>query len=256
MDFKKLAKGFEEFAEDPNGVIKDIKKKAKEINPEKIIESIDNINKTSDGESIINIPDNIKQNIAEATSSAYNTITGGMDNVKNYSPDNLINNMFKKVWKEDEKILGITVTRGQKLYYALFFLFASVLFLGMDFSLLFITHEFEEVKYSIFFGIWTLAYILGIYIFDRAIPEPIFEKKSKTTRVVARSIYFVTLISCIVIAILLPSKLYSIVGFVVHCISFAWLTTTHIPSYKGFSFSYFTEKSPLLFSAFYNSVEN
>lgn len=262
MDFKKLAQGL---TDDTNGVFNDIKNVAKNtLNSDKLKESIENVaNKTKEGGNVfVNISEEVKQNVGEsfdditkATTSAYNTVTntisGGVNNAKNYSPDKIFSSMVKKVWKEDDKVLGcITITRGQKITYSLSFVLASVLFLGMDLSLLFITHEFEYVKYSIFFGIWTLLYLIGIHILDSAVPKQFFEKKTKTVRITSIIIYSITMIGGIVVANVFPKLTYSIIAFVVHFISFAWLTTTHMPTYKGLNLSYFTEKSPLLFSSF------
>jgi len=261
-----------DFAEDSSEIFKDIKKKT---NPKKIAKALknkDNSDAESDNESnnsndggdtIVNITESVKKNVSEqfsdlskATSSTINSLTNGLDNAKNFSPDKMFTGMVKKVWKEDDKFLGLNITRGQKIYYSLSFIFASILFLGIDISLLFIDHEFENLKYSIFFFIWTLCFILGIRILDSAIPEQFFEKKTKNVRLAAIIIYSVTMIACVVIANVVDSWTVSIVAFCVHFASLAWLTTTHMPTYKGINFSYFTEKSPLLFSSFYNSVEN
>ncbi|KAG4087187.1 hypothetical protein H8356DRAFT_1731442 [Neocallimastix lanati (nom. inval.)] len=264
MDFKKFA---EDFVEDTNEVFKDIKKKAKKtFKTKKLKESIENVtNKTKEGTSniIINITEEVSdqfEDFAKATTSAYNNVSNSLsdsvENVKSYTPDKLFSSMIKKVWKEDEKVLGfITITRGQKIYYSLAFIISAILFLGMDLSLLFVAHEFENIKYAVFYSIWTLSYVIGIHILDSAIPKQFFEKKTRTVRTIAIVIYCIALISNVVIAIVLPRLMFSIIAFFVQLIPFAWLTTTHIPTYKGINLSYFNEKSPLLFSNFYNSVE-
>jgi len=273
MDFKKLAK---DIKEDSSEVFKDIKNKANpkkianSLNPEKLKDSIENTtesaNKSKEGDVIVNVTDGVKRNIggqfedlARATSSIYtslsNNLSEGMDNTKAFSPDKLVSGMFKKVWKENYKVLGFSVTRGQKITYSLSFIFAAVLFLGMDLSLLFITHEFENVKYSIFFSMWALSFLIGIRILDSAVPEQFFEKKSKTIRTIAVIIYTIAMITCIVLANVLPSWNISLTAFIVHFITFGWLLTTHMPTFKGLNLSYFTEKTPLLFSSFYNSTE-
>jgi len=239
-----MAKGF---VDDPKKAINSLKEKTEES--------------SRDGDFIVNVTDNIKNlgqfgDLAKATTSVVNNITSNIDNAKNLTPDKIVTSLFRNIWKEDDKFLGFTITRGQKIYVSLSFIIGAVLFLGMDLSLLFISHEFESVKYSIFFSIWALSFLLGIILLDSAIPERIFEKKTKTTRTVAISIYVVTLISSVVIAnVYDDSWSISFAAFIVHFISMAWLTTTHMPTFKGLDFSFFSEKSPLLFSNFYNSVE-
>jgi len=257
MDFKDLKKKAKGLAED----ISNPKNLAKSLNPEKVVDSIgDAINgatkKTKEGgDVIINVKDNVFSDLAKATSSAYTSLTGGIENAKNLTPDKIVSNMFKKVWKEDRKVLGITVTRGQEIYCAISFLVAAVLFLGMDLSLLIIDHEFENLKYSIFFSIWALSFLLGIRILDRAVPDQFFEKKSKNVRIIAVVLYAITLIGSVVVANVIDAWTISLVAFIVHFVSLAWLTNTHIPAFKGFNLSLFTEKTPLLISNFYNSVE-
>lgn len=268
LDFKKMANGF---AEDSNEIFKDIKKKAfkeknKNSSDDDDTESVSSkSSKASDssnndnGDVIVNITDSIKKNVSEqfndltkATSSTINNLTNGLDNAKNFSPDKMFSGIVKNIWKEDDKFLGLTISRGQKIVYSLSFVFASVLFLGIDVSLLLIDHVFENLKYSIFFLIWTLCFLLGIRILDSAVPEQFFEKKSKTIRLVAVTVYSISLIGCVTIANIIDSWTVSLVAFCVHFASLAWLTTTHIPTFKGINFSYFAEKSPLLFSSFYN----
>ncbi|ORX41719.1 hypothetical protein BCR36DRAFT_416616 [Piromyces finnis] len=241
MDFKKLAK---DIIEDSNEIVNDIKKK---VDPVKI-----NIIEENDG----NIISNVTEGIAKVTSSVTNSISDTVDNAKSLSPEKLVSNMVKKVWKEDDKVFGLKITRGQKITYSLTFIILTVLFLGIDLSLLFIDHTFENVKYSVFFFIWTFSFLLGIRILDSAVPEQFFEKKTKTVRFSSIVLYTITLISGVIVANIYENWIISVVAFFIQLITFAWLATSHIPTFKGINFSYFTEKTPLLFSSFYQSVEH
>lgn len=232
------------------------------LQSENVVDSIsgalsDAVKKTKEGgDVIINVKDGVIGDLAKATTSAYSTITGSIENAKNLSPEKMVSSIFNKIWKEDKEIFGITISRDQEIYCSIAFLIAGVLFLGMDTSLLFIAHEFENLKYAILFSIWTICCLLGIIVLDRAMPDQLFEKKSKSVRIFAVLINIITLINCVVIAIFNDNWTISVAAFVVHFVSLAWLITTHVPSFKGLNLSLFNEKTPLIFSNFYNSVEN
>lgn len=232
------------------------------LKSEKVVDSIsgalsDAVKKTKEsGDVIINVKDGVIGDIAKATSSAYSTITGNLENAKNLSPEKMVSSIVKKIWKEDKEFFGITISRDQEIYCSIALLVAGVLFLGMDISLLLIVREFENIKYAILFSIWAICCLLGVIVLDRAIPDQLFEKKSKSVRIFAVVINIFTLINSVIIALLSDDSMFSIATFVVHFISLAWLITTHVPSFKGLNLSLFNEKTPLIFSNFYNSVEN
>jgi len=86
---------------------------------ENVVDSIsgalsDAVKKTKEGgDVIINVKDGVIGDIAKAASSTYSTIAGNIENAKNLSPEKMVSSIFKKIWKEDKEIFGMTISRDQ-----------------------------------------------------------------------------------------------------------------------------------------------